>query len=656
MEGFLIAARAVHYSSTISLAGVFAFLCFVAGSQQWPRLHRRLSLVAAASLTLALLSGAAWLLYVSAQMSGQTIADTLSQGVVATVLDRTRFGQIWTLRFLLAVLLAALLVLPQGWRRGWWRWAGLAFSACILGSLAWAGHGGATPGRPGDLHLTADILHLLAAGAWVGSLVPLALLLTEARRGRVDNPSATQTARRAVVRFSLLASISVIVLFAAGLVNTWFLAGSVPALIGTEYGRLLLAKVALFLTMATIAAVNLLRMTPRLAITSGACCSIIAAALGHLRRNAWIEAALGLCVLCIVAMLGILPPALHTEPGWPLPFRLEPEALGGPSRTALGFLTASAIGLAVTAVATAAARRYRAMTAAGSGLALCLAVGWLVARPAIEPAYPTSFYAPAEPYAAPSVAQGARLYAENCALCHGAGGKGDGPAAAALAVRPADLTAPHLFGHSEGDLFWWVSHGKANGAMPGFAGTLTAADRWDLVNFIRARAAGILSRELGRTVSAAAGPAVPDFAFEADGRQLTLRRLLENGPVLIVLFGMRPPAARLADLAASPQKSTTAGLRIVAVDLHEKHAAPPEAPSPPPLVTVAPDVAATLTLFHGAADGEETDLMLDQAGDVRARWTANNGVPDIGALRAAAVRVAQFPAAAAPHSHAGHGG
>ena len=408
MEGFLIAARAVHYSSTISLAGVFAFLCFVAGSQPWPRLHRRLSLLAGTSLVLAVLSGAAWLLFVSVQMSGQPIAATVRQGVVATVLHRTRFGQIWTLRLLLAVVMAALLVLPYGWRRRLWRWVGLAISGCVLGSLAWAGHGGATPGRPGDLHLTADILHLLAAGAWVGSLVPLALLLSELRRDRIDDASSTQMVRRAVIRFSLLAAISVVVLFAAGLINTWFLASSVPALIGTEYGRLLLAKVALFLTMVTVAAVNLLRMTPRLAI--GIRHPLAAAALSHLRRNALIEALFGLCVLCIVAKLGVLPPALHTKPGWPLPFRLEPAALAGPSRTALALWTASAIALVGAVVATAAARRYHAMTAACAGVVLCLAAGWLIARPAIEPAYPTSFYAPAEPYAAHSVEQGARLY------------------------------------------------------------------------------------------------------------------------------------------------------------------------------------------------------------------------------------------------------
>ena len=182
MESFLIAARAVHYASTISLAGVFTFFCFIAGLGASPRLHRQLLVVAWASLVLALLSGGAWLLFLSAQMSGQPIAASLTQGAVATVLTRTRFGQIWVLRFVFAAVLVVLLLLPEGWRRWLWRWSGLAFAAATLASLAWAGHGGATPGRPGELHLAADMLHLLAAGAWVGTLIPLALLLAEIRR------------------------------------------------------------------------------------------------------------------------------------------------------------------------------------------------------------------------------------------------------------------------------------------------------------------------------------------------------------------------------------------------------------------------------------------------------------------------------------------
>ncbi len=655
MESLLIAARAVHYASTISLAGVFAFLCLVAGREISSGLRRRLSLVAWASLVLALLSGGAWLLFLAARMSGQPIAATLTQGVVGTVLTLTRFGRIWVWRFVVAVLVAVLLLLPQGWRERLWRWAGLTLTAGILASLAWAGHGGATPGRPGELHLAADILHLLAAGAWVGSLVPLALLLAEARRS--GDPGATAFARRAVVRFTLLAAVSVTVLLAAGLVNTWFLAGTVPALIGTEYGRLLLAKIAIFVTMVTIAAVNLLRMTPRLAPASpaGERRPLIQAALGHLRRNALVEAGLGACVLCVVAVLGILAPGLHTEPGWPLPFRLELAALTGASKIMLAILTALAAISAIAAVATAAAGRYRVMSAAWCGLALCLACGWLVLRPAIEPAYPTTFYAPAEPYAAASIEHGARFYAENCALCHGADGTGDGPAAASLPVRPADLTAPHLLAHRQGDLFWWVSNGKANGAMPGFAAILSPADRWDMINFIRARAAGMLARGIGpKVVMTQAAFPVPDFAFERNGRQRTLGTLLKNGPVLLVLFTPPSPAARLAQLAAAQRRFAAASLAVVAVDIGRPAAKLPHsaAPAPPLVVTVSAEVASTLALFGDAA--AESELMLDRAGNVRARWTGGGeGEPaGVDTLAADAGEVARF-AVAAP-SHAGH--
>jgi hypothetical protein len=38
-----------------------------------------------------------------------------------------------------------------------------------------------------------------------------------------------------------------------------------------------------------------------------------------------------------------------------------------------------------------------------------------------------------------------------------------------LQVAPADLTAEHIFAHSDGDLFWWISQGISAGGMPGFA-------------------------------------------------------------------------------------------------------------------------------------------------------------------------------------------
>ena len=62
-------------------------------------------------------------------------------------------------------------------------WEGNAFlsdaiaAAVALASLAWSGHGAASEGFRGTVHLVADIVHLLAAGVWVGPLFALGLLL-----------------------------------------------------------------------------------------------------------------------------------------------------------------------------------------------------------------------------------------------------------------------------------------------------------------------------------------------------------------------------------------------------------------------------------------------------------------------------------------------
>jgi copper resistance protein D len=264
-------------------------------------------------MALGLVSGTAWLAAVAANMSGKPLGIPLCRDVVPVVLTRTRFGEDWLLRLVLAGLVGACLLALQGLRRGVGAigWAALFLAALMLWSLGWAGHGATTPGPPGDLHLVADILHLLAAGLWLGTLIPLSLLLAEARR--IGDPSWGAIMRAATRRFSVLAMTSVATLFSAGLVNTWFLAGTAPTLIGTEYGRLLLAKIAIFLTMVVIAAVNLLRLTPRLADPSARTTGGVWATVAQLRWNTVIEASCGLAVLAIVGVLGTLPPGLHTR-------------------------------------------------------------------------------------------------------------------------------------------------------------------------------------------------------------------------------------------------------------------------------------------------------------------------------------------------------
>ena len=96
-----------------------------------------------------------------------------------------------------------------------------------------------------------------------------------------------------------------------GSINTWYLAGSIPALADTDYGRLLLIKVALFLAMVAIAAVNRFWLTPRLVRDASA--NATRDVLRQLRRNTVIEVVIGAIIIAIVAVLGITPPGLHAH-------------------------------------------------------------------------------------------------------------------------------------------------------------------------------------------------------------------------------------------------------------------------------------------------------------------------------------------------------
>jgi hypothetical protein len=88
-----------------------------------------------------------------------------------------------------------------------------------------------------------------------------------------------------------------------------------------------------------------------------------------LRRNALIEATLGYAVVAIVGLLGILPPGLQTQPGWPFPFRFDFAALSIGAGIAVAILAGLIFVCCVGAVATAAAGRYRTTAGLTAGLA-----------------------------------------------------------------------------------------------------------------------------------------------------------------------------------------------------------------------------------------------------------------------------------------------
>ncbi len=91
---------------------------------------------------------------------------------------------------------------------------------------------------------------------------------------------------------------------------------------------------------------------------------------------------------------------------------------------------------------------------------------------------------PIQPTSA-SVTAGEAIYRAHCQECHGLVGAGDGPAAAALNPRPADLRIHMAAGHTDGQLFYWITEGFKGTAMPAFKGILSDEERWHAINFIR---------------------------------------------------------------------------------------------------------------------------------------------------------------------------
>jgi putative copper resistance protein D len=85
------------------------------------------------------------------------------------------------------------------------------------------------------------------------------------------------------------------------------LVGSFHALLGAEYGRILMLKLVVFALMLAFAAVNRFSLTPRLLVASGK----ERQAIRRLTRNSIVEIVLGFSILAIVGMLGTLHPAIH---------------------------------------------------------------------------------------------------------------------------------------------------------------------------------------------------------------------------------------------------------------------------------------------------------------------------------------------------------
>jgi copper transport protein len=131
-------------------------------------------------------------------------------------------------------------------------------------------------------------------------------------------------------------------------------------------------------------------------------------------------------------------------------------------------------------------RRERASLYAAS-FAVAMIGGVLYARASLAPPLPLDARSLRNPFPpdTASIARGREIYEQQCVSCHGLSGRGDGPLAPSLRQRPADFRVHMAAGHTDGELFTWLSKGVPGTAMPPFEAQISEADRWHVVNYIR---------------------------------------------------------------------------------------------------------------------------------------------------------------------------
>jgi putative copper resistance protein D len=304
VEAMLTVVRALHFSAAIVLFGQFAYVYCVSPGRAMPPRFRA---TAGWSLGLAVATALAWLAIEASTMSGLPLGQALREGTADVVLTKTLFGHAWLVRGALAILVGVALVAMGGRDDSGAASAMAAIGALLfLATLSCAGHAAAGLGADRFFHVAADALHLLAAGAWLGALVPLVGLL----RAIDSKPShaGLGLASRVVARFSVLGVLCVGVLALTGIVNACYAIHRVSDLSSSRYGQELVVKLGLVAIVVILAALNRNRHSPRLSSSDP---RLAHRALRSLALNAFVEIVLGFAIVAIVGNLGVTMPPMH---------------------------------------------------------------------------------------------------------------------------------------------------------------------------------------------------------------------------------------------------------------------------------------------------------------------------------------------------------
>ncbi len=285
-----VLCRFVHFTAVMLMFGVSLFTAVLSPQRLSPIITRDLRPLLLASTWISALT-ALLMLAIQAGLMGDGWADTWQLSIWWAVLGTT-FGEAWRwhLGFSLLALLA--LLLPAA-KRG----QALALcSALLLINMAFIGHAAMHAGILGIAHRVNHALHLLAAGYWFGSLLPLLLCLRY-----LPQPQWRSDAIATLIRFSRWGHVAVVLVIATGIINSLIILGRWPVDLGSAYQRLLLVKVGLVALMVMVALANRYVIVPAMRTTPNLAQRGVVIAC-------WLEVALGAAVLLLVSLFATYAP------------------------------------------------------------------------------------------------------------------------------------------------------------------------------------------------------------------------------------------------------------------------------------------------------------------------------------------------------------
>ncbi|MBA5955888.1 copper homeostasis membrane protein CopD [Pseudomonas lactis] len=226
------------------------------------------------------------------------------------MLYETEVGYSWLTRMISLAVVIFFGSQSKRWPTGS-LWMVTLAGSIALATLPWTGHGAMDEGARRFWHFAADILHLLAAGGWIGALAAFGLMLSIRRS---SSEQLVRVLSRALKGFETAGAFIVGTIIVTGVANYLFIVGpTLLEVLTSTYGVLLLLKILLFGCMIGLATLNRFYLSPSLerSVEAGEY-SLAATAL---RKSVLIESTLAVVIVCLVAWLGTLSPSIDMAQG-----------------------------------------------------------------------------------------------------------------------------------------------------------------------------------------------------------------------------------------------------------------------------------------------------------------------------------------------------